>query len=184
MRTFQKLLLSLSLLAFSAGCSLYHYPVNAPLNRYDPDFGYKPKNIAQSREASDLLLLVTFSGGGTRAAAFSYGVLEALRDTRVPKEAGSSGCWMRSILFPGFPEEALPPPTTVCSGTASSRILSRNFLKKISRGILETRFSSTRPTGHGCSRHFLAVATWPPNITIKTSSRGRPSPTWAGALNP
>ena len=82
---FQKLLLALILLAVSAGCSLYHYPVNAPLNRYDPDFGYKPKNIAQSWEASDLLLLVTFSGGGTRAAAFSYGVLEALRDARVPK---------------------------------------------------------------------------------------------------
>jgi NTE family protein len=32
---------------------------------------------------NDFLLLLTFSGGGTRAAAFSYGVLEALRDTEV-----------------------------------------------------------------------------------------------------
>jgi NTE family protein len=55
------------------------------LSRYDPDYGYKPKNSTKSREAGDLLLLVTFSGGGTRAAAFSYGVLEALRDTRVLK---------------------------------------------------------------------------------------------------
>lgn len=74
MRTLQKLLLALSFLAFSSGCTLYHYPVNSPLNRYDPDFGYKPKNIAHSREANDLLLLMTFSGGGTRAAAFSYGI--------------------------------------------------------------------------------------------------------------
>ena len=85
MRTIKKLFLVLSLLSFSAGCTLYHYPVNAPLSRYDPDYGYKPKNSTKSREAGDLLLLVTFSGGGTRAAAFSYGVLEALRDTRVPK---------------------------------------------------------------------------------------------------
>lgn len=81
----QKLLLTLSLLTFSAGCTYYHYPVNAPLDRYDPDFGYKAKNTTKSGEVGDLLLLVTFSGGGTRAAAFSYGVLEALRDTRVPR---------------------------------------------------------------------------------------------------
>jgi NTE family protein len=85
MRRLHKLLLSLSLLAFFSGCTLYHYPVNAPLSQYNPDFGYKPKNAAQSREADDLLLLVTFSGGGTRAAAFSYGLLEALRDTRLSK---------------------------------------------------------------------------------------------------
>jgi NTE family protein len=85
MRRLHKLLLSLSLLAFSSGCTLYHYPVNAPLSQYNPDFGYKPKNAVQSRETNDLLLLMTFSGGGTRAAAFSYGVLEAMRDSRVPR---------------------------------------------------------------------------------------------------
>jgi NTE family protein len=85
MERLKKLFWALSLLAFSAGCTYYHYPVNAPLDRYDPDFGYKPKNAAKSREAGDLLLMVTFSDGGTRAAAFSYGVLEALRDTRVTK---------------------------------------------------------------------------------------------------
>jgi NTE family protein len=84
MWTLHKLIFSLGLLAFSAGCSLYHYPVNAPLPQYNSDLGYKPKNSVKYREANDLLLLVTFSGGGTRAAAFSYGVVEALRDTRVP----------------------------------------------------------------------------------------------------
>ena len=31
----------------------------------------------------DILLVLAFSGGGTRAAALSYGVLQELRDTRV-----------------------------------------------------------------------------------------------------
>ena len=85
MRILQKLIITLGLLIFSAGCTYYHYPLNAPLEKYDPDFGYKPKNSTKSREAGDLVLMLTFSGGGTRAAAFSYGVLEALRDTRVSR---------------------------------------------------------------------------------------------------
>jgi hypothetical protein len=82
--------------------------------------------MAQSGEDSDLLLLVTFSGGGTRAAAFSYGVLAALRDTRVPKGGGELRLLDEvSTLFPELPGEALPPPTTVCLGSASSRTLSK-----------------------------------------------------------
>jgi NTE family protein len=83
MRTFTMCFLALTLLAFSAGCSQYHYPVNAPLQEYKPDYGYKPKNVARSLGDNNLLLMVTFSGGGTRAASFSYGVLEVLRDTKV-----------------------------------------------------------------------------------------------------
>lgn len=36
-----------------------------------------------TERSEELLLLLTFSGGGTRAAAFSYGVLEALADTKI-----------------------------------------------------------------------------------------------------
>lgn len=57
------------------------FPVNPPLERWTP--GSLP--LAQSPERrEDLLLIVAFSGGGTRAAAFAYGVLEELRDTVVP----------------------------------------------------------------------------------------------------
>ncbi|HRI18657.1 MAG TPA: patatin-like phospholipase family protein [Burkholderiaceae bacterium] len=38
--------------------------------------------------AGDTLLVLAFSGGGTRAAAFSYGVLEALRDIEVTAPDG------------------------------------------------------------------------------------------------
>jgi len=74
------LIISLSLFV-AAGCA--RYPVNAPLKHYDPNFGYQAKNMQQRNESAELMLLLAFSGGGTRAAAFSYGVLEALRDTPV-----------------------------------------------------------------------------------------------------
>jgi NTE family protein len=38
---------------------------------------------SNSERADDIFIVLAFSGGGTRSAAFSYGVLEALRDTTV-----------------------------------------------------------------------------------------------------
>ena len=68
-----------------SGCSHYHYPVNARLTQWNLDVGYRGKNVRGPLK-KDLLLLATFSGGGTRAAAFSYGVLEALRDTEISRK--------------------------------------------------------------------------------------------------
>jgi NTE family protein len=70
----------LALLA--AGCAAYR-PANAPLSRWDPDYGYRPTRAQAERPMGDVLLVLAFSGGGTRAAALSYGVLQELRDTRV-----------------------------------------------------------------------------------------------------
>lgn len=57
---------------------------NAPLEHFTEGGGYRYQNIAPAPSNSDsLTVLMTFSGGGTRAAAFSYGVLEKLRDTEI-----------------------------------------------------------------------------------------------------
>jgi len=71
--------------ALATGCSHFgHYPVNAPLEKYTPGYGYIAQNLGQAGNSEDLMLILSFSGGGTRAAAFSYGVLEGLRATEVP----------------------------------------------------------------------------------------------------
>ncbi len=43
---------------------------------------YSAAHHARQRPTGDTLMLLAFSGGGTRAAALSYGLLEELRDTR------------------------------------------------------------------------------------------------------
>ena len=65
-----------------AGCA--HAPRNAPLASYDPSAGYRFQTSAGHPDSSGLMVALFFSGGGTRAAAFSYGVLRELAATPVP----------------------------------------------------------------------------------------------------
>jgi NTE family protein len=59
-------------------------PINAPLKETDRRAGYRYENRAE-RENNDpsTVVVLAFSGGGMRAASFSYGVLEELRRTEV-----------------------------------------------------------------------------------------------------
>ena len=66
-----------------AGCA--SRPINEPIAQVDPTAGYRPHLLIPKRQNNDshTLFVLSFSGGGTRAAAFSYGVLEELRRTEV-----------------------------------------------------------------------------------------------------
>jgi len=64
-----------------AGCGFE--PVNVPLAQFDPDYGYRPSKREVRRDRGEISIYLAFSGGGTRAAAFAYGVLEALHETRL-----------------------------------------------------------------------------------------------------
>jgi NTE family protein len=64
------------------GCS-WHYTINAPLERYDQAHGYRFGNIQHGGASDDMLVALTFSGGGMRAAALAYGVLEQLAKERI-----------------------------------------------------------------------------------------------------
>jgi len=65
-------------------CACAHYPPNEPLASYSPTYGYRVSATAgDTDDSTQLLMSVTFSGGGTRAAAFAFGVLEALHATEI-----------------------------------------------------------------------------------------------------
>ncbi|HTZ00803.1 MAG TPA: patatin-like phospholipase family protein [Xanthobacteraceae bacterium] len=75
--------------ALVAGCTaaIHNDPVNAPLtaNPAQVETALSP-NVPDNYE--DMVVALSFSGGGTRAAAFSYGVLEGFDQTRVPARPG------------------------------------------------------------------------------------------------
>ena len=65
-----------------SGCTAFSH--NARLVQFNPAVGYRFTNLPADAENTDgLFVVVAFSGGGTRAAALAYGVLEELRDTPI-----------------------------------------------------------------------------------------------------
>ncbi len=82
--------LALAVLVALAGCAgPQTRPVNLPIAKADPRNGYRLQAHARTSyragriNRTDTIVILAFSGGGTRAAAFSYGVLEELRRTQL-----------------------------------------------------------------------------------------------------
>jgi NTE family protein len=69
-----------SLCVFASGCA--HWPATPRLEKADAP-GYRVDEVARPGQSDDLLVILAISGGGTRAAALGYGVLEELRRTEV-----------------------------------------------------------------------------------------------------
>ena len=84
MRTRLRAALVTVIILILTGCATY--PVNPPLAQYNPQSGYRFENLTAPENSDSLFVILTFSGGGTRAAALSYGVLEKLRDTKIQWE--------------------------------------------------------------------------------------------------
>ena len=74
--------LSLVLLLLS-GCSSYGVIDNKPTSRIESEQSYSIKAFGGKKGSGDVALILAFSGGGSRAAALAYGVLQELRDTQV-----------------------------------------------------------------------------------------------------
>lgn len=67
-----------------AGCaSVVNTPINVPTS--DAQGGLTAEPRATEASEDDLMVALAFSGGGTRAAAFSFGVLQALEATAPPR---------------------------------------------------------------------------------------------------
>ena len=81
-----KLLASLLLVLLLQACASVQYQPLATIDRITPDEGYRPRQaISQQKlpgNADDVFMVVMFSGGGSRAAALGYGVLEELNRQR------------------------------------------------------------------------------------------------------
>jgi len=86
---FKSYLLSIFVILFFTGCTSIGKIENSPEAQLPTgNERYSVIKYAQEHSNGDVLFVLAFSGGGTRAAALSYGVLEELRDTHYQSNNG------------------------------------------------------------------------------------------------
>jgi NTE family protein len=75
---------------YLAGCAAIYRPTNSVVAEEDlsPQQGYR-KTAADRKPVGDYNVILAFSGGGTRAAALSYGIMKELRSTHVGDQSVS-----------------------------------------------------------------------------------------------
>jgi NTE family protein len=83
-----------------SACTTIGVVDNKPLQPSETKPGYTVGEFAKvlDQRSGELILGVAFSGGGTRAAALSYGVMQELRDTRVQMD-GTEKSLLEAISF-------------------------------------------------------------------------------------
>jgi NTE family protein len=131
----------LSMLLLLAGCA--SRPVNPPIAEINRDSGYR----FATRQIHDMdkenLVVLAFSGGGTRAAAFSYGVLEELKRTQLVTRAGNKVRLLDEVdIITGVSGGSF---TALGYGLYGDKLFDdyeRRFLKRDVQGELLSRFLS------------------------------------------
>ena len=89
-RLLNRTLLASSMALLTACHSILYQPAKT-LSQIDPEKGYRLEKTMQQALEKENLVIVTFSGGGSRAASLGYGVLEQFQQMAVrPTEKGDT----------------------------------------------------------------------------------------------
>jgi NTE family protein len=76
----------LALALCGAACSSVHYTVNAPRQAGAAEAAYSLRELKAADNSDGLLVFLSLSGGGYRAAAMAHAVMDVLQDTRIEWE--------------------------------------------------------------------------------------------------
>ncbi len=155
------------LIVVVSACAQYPHtaptPVSAPAGAHVTD-GYRFENFpATGRNSDSIFVILTFSGGGTRAAAFAYGALLELARTQI-----DTGIRARSML------DEVDVISTISGGSFtgafyalygidSLRAFEQRFLTWNAEGRLKRQLLSPnllRLASPNFSRSDLAAETW------------------------
>ncbi len=115
-------------------------PVNPPITQVEPSTGYRFFRQQRAKDSENLVILA-FSGGGTRAAAFSYGVLEFLERTQVAAPDGRKARLLDAVsIVTGVSGGSFTALAYGLYGDRLFDVYEQRFLKRDVQGELIARF--------------------------------------------
>jgi len=119
----------LLLLSTLAACASLKAQENAKLEAAVSDGGgYRLDNLSSDRSADELLIVVAFTGGGKRSAAFAYGAMTALRDMKFVY-GGRERSFLHEVdVLSGVSGGSFPAAYYALHGDAIFRDFHRDFL--------------------------------------------------------
>src|SRR5258705_2553823 len=124
--------------ALAGGCA--HWPATPRLEQAGAP-GYRVDDSARPGRSDDVLLFLAMSGGGTRAAALGYGVLEELRRTEVTLNGVKRRLIDEVDVISAVSGGTFPAAYYALRGEKTfdefeAKVLSRNFESELVRRIL------------------------------------------------
>ena len=123
-------------------------PINPPIAQAGVGEGYRVETRMRRSPDKENLVILAFSGGGTRAAAFSYGVLEFLRRTEVVGPKGNTVRLLDAVdVITGVSGGSF---TALAYGLYGDKLFDeyeRRFLKRNVQGEIVARTLSPRNWG-------------------------------------
>src|SRR5262245_12167713 len=127
-----------SVVCMTGGCS--HWPATPQLDAAGMP-GYRLSEAKRFEQSDDLLVVLAISGGGTRAAALGYGVLEELRNTEVTIDGTKRRLLDEVDVISAVSGGSLPATYYALRGEKTfdefeSRVLSRNLERELALRIL------------------------------------------------
>jgi len=132
---FATLLAAVSCAVSWVGCAPFR-PANLPLAQYTPGAGYRPAVAENFRPPGRVLIGLAFSGGGTRAAALAYGVMEELRDAKVVIDGKETTLLAQVDVISGVSGGSFPAAYYGVFGDRIFEDFEPRFLKKNIQGDL------------------------------------------------
>ena len=128
-------------LLLAVGCA--SRPINPPLDQVEPEQGYRPALLLKQRVNNDptTFFVLSFSGGGTRAAALSYGVLHELRRMEYVADTGETRRLIDEVdVITGVSGGSFTALAYALYGDRLFQEYEQRFLKRNVQGALTKRF--------------------------------------------